>query len=340
MILAGDVGGTKCNLALVEWREERLVIRHQRRFASQEYPQFSDIVAAFLAGMREVLASPAAGKAEIEAAGFGVAGPVIGKRVTVTNLGWELDADALARQIGTSRITLLNDLEAMGYGLPWLDPQQLCVLNAGKPRPSAAKSLIAAGTGLGESLLHRNGERYVVAPTEGGHCDFAPRTDQEIDLLRYMKKNAEPVSFEMVLSGRGFLTLHEFLDAGVRHPGFEGADIDPAPEITRRALDGSCPVCVRVLDLWVSLYGAEAGNLALKTLSLGGVYVAGGIAAKIMPKMADGTFLREFCRKSRFSKLLAEIPVHVVLSEDTPLLGAAAEAAGLSEPRFKGGVWR
>jgi glucokinase len=324
MILAGDVGGTKCNLALVERHKDRLLIRHQRRFVSRQYSQFSDVLAAFLAEAREAVAA-----GTIAAAGFGVAGPVIGNRVTVTNLGWELDGGALARQIGTGRVAMLNDLEATAYGLPWLKPEQLYALNSGKPRLHAAKALIAAGTGLGESLLHWDGHRYIVAPTEGGHCDFAPRTDQEIDLLRYMKKIEEPVSFEMILSGRGFQTLHEFLDDAVRHPGFEGSGIDPAPEITRRALEGSCSICVRALHLWVSLYGAEAGNLALKTLSLGGLYVAGGIAPKIMPKMSDGTFLQAFCRKSKFSALLAEIPVHVVLSEEAPLLGAAAEAARL-----------
>jgi glucokinase len=327
MILAGDVGGTKCHLALVEKHEDSLLIRHPRRFVSRQYSQFSDIVAAFLAEAREAVTSSKAGK--VEAAGFGVAGPVIGRRVNLTNLGWELDADALADQIGARSVLLLNDLEAMAYGLSWLGADQLFALNAGKPRPRAAKALIAAGTGLGESLLHWGGDRYIVVPTEGGHCDFAPRTDQEIELLRYMRRIEEPVSFEMVLSGRGFQTLHEFLDAGVRHPGFEGFEIDPAPEITRRALEGSCPVCVRTLDLWVSLYGAEAGNLALKTLSLGGVFVAGGIVSKIMSKMSDGTFLRAFCRKSKFSALLAEVPVHVVLTEDAPILGAAAEAARL-----------
>jgi glucokinase len=324
MILAGDVGGTKCNLALLEHHNGGLVIRHRHRFISREYSQFSEIVAAFLAGAREVISSTGAGK--IEAAGFGVAGPVIGNRVNVTNLGWQLDGDALAGQIGTRSVTLLNDLESMGYGLPWLAPEQMYALNAGKPRERAARALIAAGTGLGESVLHWEGGRYVVMPTEGGHCDFAPRTDQEIDLLRYMKEIEEPVSVEMVLSGRGFRALHEFLDARVRHPGFEDSAVDPAPEITRCALKGSCPVCVRTLDLWVSLYGAEAGNLALKTLSLGGVFVAGGIVGKIMPKMTDGTFLRAFCRKSRFAALLADIPVYVVLSEDAPILGAAAEA--------------
>ena len=325
MILAADVGGTKCNLALVEKSEEQLSVRHEHRFSSREYAQFSDIVSAFLAEVRETVASSKAGR--IEAAGFGVAGPVIGKKVHVTNVGWEIDTDALARQIGTRPVVLLNDLEATAYGLHWLAPDQLRALNPGKRRPRAAQALIAAGTGLGEAILHWSGERYIAAPTEGGHCDFAPRTDQEIELLRYMRRNGEPVSFEMILSGRGFLTLHEFLNPKIRHDGFGVPDIDPAPEITRRALDGSCPTCVQTLDLWVSLYGAESGNLALKALSLGGFFVAGGIAAKILPKMTDGTFFTSFCRKEKFAELLAEVPVHLVLTDQTPVLGAAAEAA-------------
>lgn len=325
MILVGDVGGTKCNLALVERRENRFVIHHRQRFASRDYGHFSDIVAAFLAGARDVVA---AGKAQtIEAAGFGVAGPVIGGRVSVTNLGWELEAGALRRQIGTKHVVLLNDLEAMGYGLSQLSSDDLRVLNPGQGRMHASRALIAAGTGLGESLLHWDGGRYIVLPTEGGHCDFAPRTEQEIALLRHMKLSQEPVSWEMIISGRGFQVLHEFLAPAARHPRFDSADYDPAPEITQQALEDSCPVCVQALDLWVSLYGAETGNFALKTLALGGVYVSGGIVTKILPKMMDGTFVRSFCRKSRFAELLAQIPIYVVLSEDTPLLGSAAEAA-------------
>jgi glucokinase len=325
MILAGDLGGTKCNLALLERHEGGLSIRHRRRFASRNYDNFPEIVAAFLAGARDVIASAKAGK--IEAAGFGVAGPVISNHVHLTNLNWDLDGDSLARQIGTHAVLLLNDLEATGYGLPWLVPEQVHTLNIGKPLAHAAQALIAAGTGLGESQLHWEGGRYIVVPSEGGHCDFAPRTDQEIELLRYLMKIEKPVSVEMVLSGRGFQLLHKFLDSRVRHPGFDDPAIDAAPEITACAMEGSCPVCVRTLDLWVSLYGAEAGNLALKSLSIGGVFVAGGIVAKIMPKMSDGTFLESFCRKSKFSALLADMPVHIVLSEDAPLLGAAAEAA-------------
>jgi len=327
MILAGDIGGTKCNLALVEKREGGFHVRHKRSYPSRAFARLADIVAAFLGDgqARELVASAPGGK--IVAAGFGVAGPVIAGEVRLTNLGWGVDAESLARQLGAGSVVLLNDLEATAYGLCWLGPGHLHTLNPGTPRPRAAQALIAAGTGLGEAILHWSSGRYSVSPTEGGHCDFAPRTEQEIELLRYMMRAGEPVSFEMVLSGRGFLTLHEFLDPRVRHPGFDDSATDPAPEITRRALDGSCPVCAQALDMWVSLYGAEAGNLALKSLSIGGLFVAGGIVAKILLKMADGTFLRAFCLKSKFAGLLSQIPVQVVLSDEAPLLGAAAEAA-------------
>jgi glucokinase len=171
-----------------------------------------------------------------------------------------------------------------------------------------------------------------VASTEGGHTDFAPRTEREIELLRYMKKRNEYVSVELILSGRGFRTVHEFLDASVQHASFNGSEDDAAPEITHLALEGKCPVCVETLDLWTVMYGAEAGNLALKTLALGGVWVAGGIAVKIRKKMEDGAFFRAFCEKEKFSALLAQFPIQMVLNEDAPLLGAmsqAARAAGL-----------
>jgi glucokinase len=325
MILAGDIGASKCNLGLVEKRQDGFRVRHKRVYPSRSFSSLADIVAAFLNDSRDIAASAPPGK--IVAAGFGVAGPVISGRAHLTNLGWDVDAASLARQIGTPDVVLFNDLEATAYGLRWLSPDHLRVLNAGTPRPRAAQALIAAGTGLGEAILYWSGDRYIVAPTEGGHCDFAPRTSREIDLLRHMKKSGEPVSFEMVLSGRGFLTLHQFLDPNVLHPGFDDPAADPAPEITRRALDASCPVCVQALDMWVSLYGAEAGNLALKSLSLGGLFVAGGIAARILPKMTDGTFFRAFCLKSKFAGLLSQVPVHLVLTDESPLLGAAAESA-------------
>jgi len=325
LILAGDIGGTKCNLALLDQRNDAFQVRFREHFPTHEYSRFEDMVDAFLNAARQAFATSA--QEPILAAGFGVAGPVMGRRVQMTNVTWALDADSLERQLGTRHVVLLNDLEATGYSLAWLKPDQLLTLNAGAAAAGAAQSLIAAGTGLGEAILHWNGSRYVVAPSEGGHCDFAPRNEKEIELLRHMKKADEPVSFEMILSGRGFGVIHEFLNPSVRHASCTQPGADQAPEITRRGLDGSCAVCVETLDLWTSIYGAEAGNLALKALSRGGVFVAGGIAPKILPKMKDGTFLRAFRNKEKFEEMLSRVPVQIVLNEEAPMLGAAAEAA-------------
>jgi glucokinase len=325
MILAGDIGGTKSNLALMEKKGDRFRVAFLYRYPSDKYTRFEDIIEDFLHRGRDYLAASPPGK--IQAAGFGVAGPVMGRGVRITNLSWGIDADALERHLGTCHIVLLNDLEATGYSLACLAPADLCTLNEGSPAPQSTQALIAAGTGLGEAILPWNGSRYVVAPSEGGHADFAPRTETEIELLRYLKTIHKFVSFELIVSGRGFLTLHEFLNRGVRHPSFDEPGADPAPEITRLGLEGSCPVCVETLDLFVTIYGAEAGNLALKALARGGVFVAGGIAPKILPKMQNGKFVRAFCEKEKFQELLSHFPIHIVLNEEAPLLGAAAEAA-------------
>jgi glucokinase len=236
------------------------------------------------------------------------------------------------KQLSTPHVALLNDLEATAYSLPLMEPSELSTLNQGVPAPQTTQALLAAGTGLGESILVWDGAGHVVVSTEGGHTDFPPRTEQEIELLRYMKKSNEFVSMELILSGRGFRTIHTFLDPSVQHPSFADPEADAAPEITRLALEGKCPICVQTLDLWVSMYGAEAGNLALKVLARGGVWVAGGIAVKIRKKMEDGTFFRAFCAKEKFSALLAQIPVYMVLNEEAPLIGAlsrAMKAAGI-----------
>jgi glucokinase len=206
------------------------------------------------------------------------------------------------------------------------------VLNPGTPEPGGTRALIAAGTGLGQAILAWDGSRYRVVPSEGGHSDFAPHTEQQIELLRFMRRRYPQVSFELILSGRGFRTIHEFIDPSVKHPSFADPDADPAPEITQNGLNKSCPVCVETLDLWTDIYGAEAGNLALKVLSLGGMYVAGGIAVKILDKMKDGTFFNSFRDKWHFEKLLQNIPVSVILNENAPQLGAAYEALRLVQP--------
>ena len=327
MILAGDVGGTKCNLALFEIRCGSLERVAKRRFASKDYGRFEEIAAEFLSQTASERAKGRAGK--ITAAGFGVAGVVLEQRVRATNLPWVVDGASLAHTLGIKHVLLLNDLEATAHSIELLRPSELCTLNEGVPVPGANRALIAAGTGLGEAILFWNSGRYIVSATEGGHADLAPRTEKEIELLRFLKKRYDHVSFEVVLSGRGFRTIHEFLDPACKHPSFDVPYADPAPEITRLALERSCTVCGETLEIWTALYGAEAGNLALKALARGGVYVAGGIAPKILPKMKDGTFVRAFCEKEKFGVLLGQIPIHVVLNEDAPLLGAAARAASL-----------
>jgi glucokinase len=328
MILAGDVGGTKCNLALYERRDGRLSQIAKRRYESRLFPSFDGIIANFLADTSSQLR--AAGTGRIVAAGFGVAGPVIDHRVKATNLPWVVDGPGLARQLATEHIVLLNDLEATAHSLALLEPSEISLLNPGLAVPQATQALLAAGTGLGEAILFWAGDRYVVASSEGGHADFAPRTEQEIGLLRHLKKQNPFVSVELIVSGRGFRTVHEFLDPSVRHPSFDTPGADAAPEITRLALEGRCPVCVQTLDLWTAIYGAEAGNLALKVLARGGVWVAGGIAIKIRRKMEDGTFFRAFCEKEKFGPLMAQIPIRMVLNDEAPLLGAASQAAQAS----------
>ncbi len=321
MILAGDVGGTKCNLALFAEKNGKLEFVFRERFASKEFAQFDLIIREFTRR-----AAPYLNGHKIRAAGFGVAGPVIDNRIHATNLPWIVDAEVLAQEVGVKSIVLVNDLGATGHSLEHLLPEDFCVLNVGTPLRGASRALLAAGTGLGEGILFWDGKRYKVVPSEGGHSDYAPRTDQQIELLKFMRHRYPQVSWELILSGRGFRTLHEFIAPSVKHPIFEDPDADPAPFITKSGLDRSCPVCVETLDLWTNIYGAEAGNLALKVLALGGVYVAGGIAVKILPKMKDGTFFNAFKDKWHFEKMLLDVPVSIVLNESAPLIGAAYEA--------------
>lgn len=318
MILAGDIGATKCNVALFEQRDGKLVRGAQRRFLARNYSSLEQILDEFLSGTSE---RPAA-------AAFGVAGPVVNNQVRFTNRPWIVDGAALAAHLGLRRVTLYNDLEATGYGLPLLAPAELFPLNRGTPAPTSNQVVLAAGTGLGEAILFWDGRRHRASAGEGGQCDFAPRNETEMELLRFLKKRFPgPVSQEMILSGGGFRLLHEFLEPGGKHRSFDEKGADAAEEITRNAREAKCPVCVRALDLWVSLYGSEAGNLALKALARGGIYVAGGIAPKILEKLQDGTFVQALCDKWRFREMLSQIPVFVILNEDCPMLGAAACAA-------------
>ena len=321
MILAGDVGGTKCNLALFSEKNGKLTSVFKQRFASKDFAQFDLIVREF-----SLQAAPYLKKEKVRAAGFGVAGPVINNRVRATNLPWTVEASTLARELNLRDVVLMNDLGATGHSIEHLAPEEYCILNPGKPEYGGTRALLAAGTGLGQSILVWDGGRYRVVPSEGGHSDFAPHTEQQIELLRYMRRRYPQVSWELILSGRGFRTIHEFLNPDVKHTSFEDPGMDPAPEITKLGLSKECAVCADTLDLWTAIYGAEAGNLALKVLALGGVYVAGGIAVKIIEKIKDGSFFAAFRDKWKFESLLSNMPVSVVLNESAPLLGAAYEA--------------
>ena len=326
MILAGDVGGTKTALALFELRDGALVLEREATLPSREFPTFEDAVARFLDGG----ARPA-----VEAACFGVAGPVVNGRSVTTNLPWQLDEATLAASLPARRVRLLNDLEATGYGVLTLPPTALEPLQRGAAR-RGSMVLIAAGTGLGEALLIWDGQRHLVVASEGGHVDFAPRTDLETELLRFLRKELGRVSYERVLSGPGLYNVYRFLrdTGGVPEPSWLHDRIatgDPSAVVSEVGLAGGHPLCVQALDLFVSVYGAEAGNLALKALAVGGVFVGGGIAPKIRAKLADGTFVTAFCDKGRFAELMASIPVSLMLEPRTALLGAARVAQGLVE---------
>jgi glucokinase len=324
MILGGDIGGTKTVLALYEAVGGDLRPVRDATYRSAEHPSLADILGRFLPEPRPAL----------RAACFGVPGAVIEGKVRTTNLPWELDEGALAAALGT-RVKLLNDLQAMAYGMLFLRPDELAGLNPGvRPRRRGNVAVIAAGTGLGESMLHWDSQRYHPLASEGGHSDFAPRTDQEIELLRYLRARHGHVSWERVLSGPGQHNIYTFLrDSGFApEPPWLTEKLkagDPNAVITETALAGGDPLCVAAVTLFATLYGAEAGNLALKCMAIGGVFVGGGIAPKMLPVLQQGSFLRGFLDKGRFAELLKGIEVQVALNPRAPLLGAAHFASHL-----------
>jgi glucokinase len=317
MILAGDVGGTKFNLGAFENQQGKLHLIAKQRYSSHLYTRAEDAIADFVRQL----------KSKVTAACFDVAGPVVDNTVHATNLPWVMDGAGLAKFLGIPRVRLLNDLEATGYGLEVLEPNELEVLQAGVPTRAANRAVIAAGTGLGEAVLFWNGQHHVPYATEGGHTGFAVQNNLEVELAQAMLRKYGQLEYEMLLSGRGFREIHDFLDPSVRHPVFETAGADPAPEITKNAVDGICPICVRAVEIWIDIYGAEAGNLALHSLARGGVFVAGGIAVKILPLLKRGNFVRAFAEKPKLGELLARIPISVVLNEDAPMLGSAYVAS-------------
>ncbi len=326
MILAGDVGGTKSNLGLFLNEGTALRSAFQRRLATRDYSGFEALIEAFLQQARE--ANESLTRASIDAAGFGVAGVVTGGRHYSENLPWILDGAALSGSLNLKNVQLQNDLAATALSVDRLQGDDLVVLNPRTPVPNATRGVIAAGTGLGEALLFWNGERYQVAAAEGGQSDFAPRTDREIQLLSHLRPQLSHVSCEEIVSGRGFRRIHEFLNSAARHESFESPGGNPASDITQRGLAGSCDVCVETLEFWVEIFGGATGNFALQTMPLGGIFIAGGIAAKILPKLQDGAFFKSFCGAGKLAQVMARVPITVVVNEDAPMLGAAYEALG------------
>ena len=324
IVLAGDVGGTKTNLALYEKRGSGLIPVRETSLQSRQYDSLEAAIERFLeSGPRQ----------SIDAACLGVAGPVVEGRCVATNLPWIIDEQVLSRAIPAAKVRLLNDLEAAGHGVLVLPANELRTLQAGAPKRGNI-AVIAAGTGLGEAMIVREGDRKVVIATEGGHTDFAPRGDLEEDLLRYLRKEFGRVSVERILAGPGFFNLYRFLrDTGWAKESPEVADRvrsgDPASVITSRAASDGDALCVKTVEMFVSIYGAEAGNLALKTLAVAGVVVAGGIAPRIIDWMTTGGFMTAFKDKGRLSPLMDAIPVQVALNPKAPLLGAAEVACQL-----------
>jgi glucokinase len=320
MILAGDVGGTKVHLALYDFTDGELKHARDQQFPAKEYAGLEEIVKEFIVTER------------VTAACFGVPGPVRDGRLRLTNLPWTLDSRELATHLKIDYVFLINDLQANGYGIAELSADQLYTLSDGDSRQIGNRALISAGTGLGQAFMIWDGRDYVPYPSEGGHSDFAPRNEDEIDLLRFlMQKYNGRISFERVVSGQGLTNCYEFLREvrGIEEPTWLAERIaieDPNVVITELALAAKSEICEKALDMFVSAYGAEAGNLALKVLSVGGLYVGGGIAPRILEKLKDGTFMKAFSDKGRLSQLLAHMPVRVILESRTALLGAAAYA--------------
>jgi glucokinase len=314
-ILAGDIGGTKVHLALFKEGERQWFL--DEKFPSNLYKSLEEIVAAFLSKHKQ----------KVEKACFGVAGPVQKGRCFATNLPWVIESTHLAKVIGIKTVFLLNDLEANAYGIGLLKPDELLVINSGEENEGNA-ALIAAGTGLGEAGLYWDGKRHLPFACEGGHASYAPENEFEVELWRFLKEKFGHVSYERILSGPGLISLYQFL---VEKKGEKANEQiykaqDPAREISRLGMEGSCATCAKVLRLFVDVYGSESGNLCLKILAVGGLYIGGGIAPKLSPLFRSGTFTDRMISKGRFAPLLAKIPVRLILNENTALMGAAAYA--------------
>lgn len=323
MILAGDVGGTKTILALFGIEDGGFQILKKQRYSSRNYQAFTELLASFLSDVD---------CGQIITACIGVAGPIVNGDCETTNLPWVLTKKAICEQLGIQNVCLLNDLEATAWGVLDLPEQHFVELNPDAQGQPGNSAVVAAGTGLGEAIIAWDGTTHHVIATEGGHTDFAPNNEQEIALLQFMmKKHPEHVSFERLVSGEGLINIYQFLKTHQYAPVLpeteqKMTERDPAAVIGEAGIDGSDVLCVEALTLFCRLYGAESGNLALKCLPYAGIYLAGGIGAKILPILKKGEFMRGFLAKGRYRSILQKISIKVCTNPEVALLGALSYA--------------
>lgn len=318
MILTGDIGGTNARLAYFDAAGSKLQLVAENVYPSREYSGLDEIVLKFVSSQPQ----------RPTAACFGIAGPVRNGRVETSNLPWMVDGAQLAKELKLPQALLINDLEANAWGIPELRAEDLVSLNQARGTAGGNQAVVAAGTGLGEAGLYWNGKKYEVFASEGGHCDFAPRNELEIELLRHLSTRFGHVSFERIVSGPGLVNVYRFLRDTNRgdEPSWltdEMAHGDPAAAISNAALSGKSPLAEHALDLWISIYGAEAGNVAMKLMALGGVFLGGGIAPRLVSRLAGPLFMQAFTAKGRMQALLESIPVKVIVFGKIALFGAA-----------------
>lgn len=317
-ILTGDIGGTNTRLSICELSNKQLSILNHQTFSSQDYPSLQAVIEDY---------APAG---SVDAAAFGVAGPVKRGVSRITNLPWEISAQNLARQSGIPKVFLLNDLEALAWGIGSLEATELVCLQGGEDSDCGNQAVIAAGTGLGQAGLFYNGQRHIAFATEGGHVDFSPVTRMEYELFTELQKQYGHVSWERLVSGKGLINLFDFIlvHRRCKVPDWRNdPDVDTAALISQRALEGGDPHCAEALSWFAALYGREAGNLALKMNAAGGLFLGGGIAPKILPALQDGTFMQAFLDKGRMRPLLEKIRVQVICSGDVSLKGLVRYAS-------------
>ncbi|MBN8563192.1 MAG: glucokinase [Leptolyngbya sp. UWPOB_LEPTO1] len=346
LLLAGDIGGTKTILRLVEAQSDQTETAKnslfEQRYVSRDFPDLVPMVEKFLQEAQQSTGQSFAP----EKACFGIAGPVVNNTSKVTNVGWMLEGDRLSEQLSIPKVSLINDFAAIGYGILALEPTDLHVLQQGQPKENAPIAVIGAGTGLGQGYLVHDGTAYQVFESEGGHADFAPRTELEFQMSRYLldKLNIERISVERIVSGQGIIAIYQFLrDRDFAKESPEIAEImhtwnseigrektvDPAAAISQAALEQRDHLSEKTMQMFIDAYGAEAGNQALKLLPYGGLYIAGGIAAKVLPLMEEGSFVRSFQLKGRMRSLMEQVPIQIVLNPQVGLIGAALCASRL-----------